>query len=397
MVRSKFTSEQKIRIVLESFRTSISTTELCRRHNVHPHTFRDWREKFLESGKEGLRGGKDGARAAHREMENLKRIIGELAIANDILKKPWRKAEVRVYLPRLKSILWHEFTHVRGRQVNPYRQRLRAPQQIHGKMSLSAALGHAGVSRCMWHCVPRPRDVRPDPATVEAVQGIGSRRPTYGTRRMAAQVARETSTPTNRKQIQRIFRRLGWTGPQKTKNDIIRSGSRPARPEAPNRLWETDMTYVWCGNDGWCYCFNMTGCFTRKWISYAFDVRAGRDAAICSVTEAVASERPDCPRLRLRTDNGTQYASRDFRAAVSALGIRHESVWRNTPEQNGHVESFHKTLKKEYLWPHEFATCQEAEKVLADAFADYNTQRIHSAIGYLTPAEFAAQWEMKNK
>ena len=92
MVRSEFTPEQKIRIVLESFRTSISTAELCRRHNVHPHTFRGWREKFLESGKEGLRGGKDDARAAHKERENLKRIIGELTIANDILKKPWRKA-----------------------------------------------------------------------------------------------------------------------------------------------------------------------------------------------------------------------------------------------------------------------------------------------------------------
>ena len=57
----------------------------------------------------------------------------------------------------------------------------------------------------------------------------------------------------------------------------------------------------------------------------------------------------------VRTYNGTQYTSNDFRKAVSVFGIKHEFIWKHTPEQNGHVESFHKTLKKEYLWRHEFA------------------------------------------
>ena len=142
----------------------------------------------------------------------------------------------------------------------------------------------------------------------------------------------------------------------------------------------------------------MVDCFTRKWIAYAFDVHATRDVAIDSITNAVAAEKPNCSRLRLRTDNGNQYTSRDFRRAVQALGIgKHEFIWKNTPEQNGHVESFHKTLKKEYIWPHEFANYQEAEKIIAEAIADYNKERIHSSIGYMTPAEFAELWEMTNK
>ena len=157
------------------------------------------------------------------------------------------------------------------------------------------------------------------------------------------------------------------------------------------------MTYVWCGMDGWCYCFNVVDCFTRRCISYAFDVDATKQVAIDSITNAVSVENPDCSRLRLRTDNGTQYTSNDFRKAVSVFGIKHEFIWKHTPEQNGHVESFHKTLKKEYLWQHEFASYQEAEKILADAFADYNQERIHSAIRYMTPVEFASQWGMKNK
>lgn len=61
------------------------------------------------------------------------------------------------------------------------------------------------------------------------------------------------------------------------------------------------------------------------------------------------------------------------------------------------MESFHRTLKKEYVWLHEFVSYQKAERVLADVFAGYNTRRIHSVIGYVTPAEFATQLEMSNK
>ena len=139
-----------------------------------------------------------------------------------------------------------------------------AVRELHEKMNLRKSLRYAGISRRMWYHKPKARNVGLDPATVQVVQRIGGKRPTYGTRRMAAQVCRETHTATNRKKIQRIFRKLGWIEPQKTKNDIIRTNRKLFKPDAPNRLWETDMTYVWCGMDGWCYCFNVVDCFTRR-------------------------------------------------------------------------------------------------------------------------------------
>ena len=124
---------------------------------------------------------------------------------------------------------------------------------------------------------------------------------------------------------------------------------------------------------------------------------APKDTAIDSIINAVSIAKPDYSKLILRTDNGSQYNSRDFRKAVILLGIKHEFIWHHTPEQNGHVESFHKTLKKEYLWPHEFANYQQAEMVLEKTRADYNGSRIHSALGYLTPDEFMELWEMTHK
>ncbi|MCE2498732.1 MAG: transposase [Nitrosopumilaceae archaeon] len=111
-----------------------------------------------------------------------------------------------------------------------------------------------------------------------------------------------------------------------------------------------------------------------------------------AVNNAAAAAAPALPGLTLRVDNGTQYTSRDFRSSMAALGIELEYVYVNTPEQNGHIESFHKTLKKEYVWPREFADLREARQAMLGAFDDYNNNRIHSSLEYLTPSEFAEAW-----
>ena len=89
MVKSKFTPDQKVQIVLESIKTNISTAELCRKHNVHPQTFHTWRQRFMEAGKTSLAhaGKKNPTTILKKERDNFKMIIGELTIANAVLKK----------------------------------------------------------------------------------------------------------------------------------------------------------------------------------------------------------------------------------------------------------------------------------------------------------------------
>ena len=89
MKKTKFTTEQKIQIVLESIKTSISAAELCRKHNVHPQTFQAWKQKFMDAGKSslGTHGRSDPVTACKKENTNLKRIIGEQTVVIDALKK----------------------------------------------------------------------------------------------------------------------------------------------------------------------------------------------------------------------------------------------------------------------------------------------------------------------
>ena len=130
-------------------------------------------------------------------------------------------------------------------------------------LSLNKSLHYCGLSKTAWYHSARPRDVAINRAVSGAVQEIGHQRPTYETRRMAAAASRQLQTAVNRKQVQRIFRKLGWIAPRKTKKEIMPSSSRLFKPSAPNQLWRTDMTYVWCGIDRWCFCINVIDVFTR--------------------------------------------------------------------------------------------------------------------------------------
>jgi transposase InsO family protein len=256
-------------------------------------------------------------------------------------------------------------------------------------LSLREALRLSGCSRrSYYYRTTGKRTIPPEPYILAKVRETALKRPLYGTRRMAVTLARELGRPINRKRVQRIYRVLGWIEPQKTKKQLLRAAyDRRPKPTRPNELWETDLTYIHCGIDGWAYLFNVEDVVSREWVSYVFDKYATKENAILSVEKALI-KHPEATDVRLRTDRGPQYESEAFRESMRILRVKQEFIALNTPEQNGHMESFHKTLKREYVWTRDFQTFQEAAETIQEAYIDYNQHRIHSALGYLTPYEY---------
>jgi len=289
-------------------------------------------------------------------------------------------------------------------------------------LSLRKALAYTGCSRNAYYYNKKKdkkesRDAKLQQQAVleKKIEEIILQRPSYGTRRMAAMLTRTMGKPINRKRVQRLYRKLNLTMSSRKKREIIRSKYKNniKMVDRPNELWEADLTYIHCGIDGWGYLFNVFDVFTREWISYCFDLSAVKENAIISIENALVSHKEilvPCNRNSnsnsnnngnnnkptIRTDNGSQYTSNAFRKSMSVLGLSLEHIACNTPEQNGHIESFHKTLKKEYVWPFDFNTYQEAEIAIRDAFIDYNRDRIHSSLGYLTPYEFISKWKQEH-
>ncbi len=85
--------------------------------------------------------------------------------------------------------------------------------------------------------------------------------------------------------------------------------------------------------------------------------------------------------------------SKLFRKAMKLLGIRLEYIQKQTPEDNGNIESFHNSIKTDYIWPVDISNFQEGKDIIDHAFRDYNEKRPHSSILFLSPREFRKRWD----
>jgi len=132
------------------------------------------------------------------------------------------------------------------------------------RISIRKTLRYSGCSKNMYYGDKGNRYAITTAAAVTAVtaatpsitrieqeiQKISLQRPTYGTKRMAAMLIRVLGIPINRKRVQRIFRKMGYITPSKSKKKILRTKISNVKANRPNQVWEADLTYVQCGIDG---------------------------------------------------------------------------------------------------------------------------------------------------
>ena len=94
--------------------------------------------------------------------------------------------------------------------------------------------------------------------------------------------------------------------------------------------------------------------------------------------------------LQLRSDNGLVFCSTRFTQTVKAYGLTQEFIAPYSPEQNGLVERFIRSMKEECVWQHRFELISHARAVLTTWMRHYNTERPHQALGYRAPVQLAA-------
>lgn len=129
--------------------------------------------------------------------------------------------------------------------------------------------------------------------------------------------------------------------------------------------------------------------FTRR--SLAIEVgRSFRSDGVCRVLEELMNHHgvPDA----LRMDNGPEFIALALRGLCHRKGINPTYIEPGKPWQNGFAESFHSRLRDEFLDGEVFGSIFEAQVRLDTWRRDYNEERLHSSLGYVTPREFAAHW-----
>ena len=157
-----------------------------------------------------------------------------------------------------------------------------------------------------------------------------------------------------------------------------------------NKIWVGDITYIRTKH-GFLYLAVFIDIFSRKVVGWAMDTRIKDTLVMSALNQAIGREQPE-KGLILHTDRGSQYTSHRFGALLQRYGCVQSMSRKGNPYDNAVMESFYRTLKRELIHGAKYENPEQAQiEIFKYIETYYNTKRIHSSLGYLSPVEYEMQ------
>ncbi len=229
----------------------------------------------------------------------------------------------------------------------------------------------------------------------------------YGSPRVTAEL-RTQGTPVSRKRVARLMRAEGLRGRGRLARRPHTTDSAHAAPVAPNllarqfapatserdRVWVADLTYVPTG-ESWLYLAVVLDLASRRVVGWATGPTLRTTLPLAALQQALAARRP-AGGLVHHSDRGVQYASAEYRTVLAAHGVTASMSRRGDCWDNAVAESFFATLETELIADAQWPTHAAATRALA-AFIEpwYNDVRRHSSLGYVSPAQYELQSNLR--
>ena len=224
--------------------------------------------------------------------------------------------------------------------------------------------------------------------------------PTYGSRRLTHQLRRKPyEYVVNRKRIQQLMRKMGLLRPVKRRKVRTTDSQHPylrypnlvkdLEITQPDQVWVSDITYIRLHSD-FVYLAVILDVFTRAIRGWCLSRTIDQQLTLDALRAALQESQP--PQIH-HSDQGLQYAAHAYVNLLKAHHVQISMATIGKAEENGYAERFMRTIKEEEVDLSEYQDFADAHRQIGVFIQDvYMTKRIHSALGYLTPAEFENAW-----
>jgi transposase InsO family protein len=238
-----------------------------------------------------------------------------------------------------------------------------------------------------------------DLAVRSALEAVALEYPRYGYRRITAELQRR-GWAVNRKHVLRLMREENLLVAVRrfchsTTDSQHPYGRYPNLVQGlaiarPDQVWCADITYIRLQQE-FVYLAVVLDIFTRSIRGWELGRSLSEDLPKAALVRALAERWPEIHH----SDQGVQYAATGYVAVLQAAGVQISMAAQGQPTQNAYAERFMRTLKDEEVYLHEYLDFTDAYRHIAHFLDDvYMHKRVHSALGYLPPAEFEAAWRV---
>lgn len=262
---------------------------------------------------------------------------------------------------------------------------------------MNALCQMTGLSRAGFYRSRLPRQATPVTMEIrDAMQKIAVESPAYGYRRITADL-QQRGFDINHKRVLRMMREDNLLCVRR-RSFVVTTDSRHNLPVYPNlaaqivptainQLWVADITYIRLRTE-FIYLAVVLDAFSRRVIGWALGRTLEAELAAAALRLALGERRPP-PGLVHHSDRGVQYASQAYTELLKQHRAQISMSRKGNPYDNAACESFMKTLKCEEVYRTEYRDFREARSRIGEFLERvYNCERLHSALGYVPPAEF---------
>jgi putative transposase len=258
----------------------------------------------------------------------------------------------------------------------------------HSQIPVSRQCALAGLPRSSFYYQKRPESEL-NLTLMNLIDEQYTKAPFYGVPRMTAWLKRRGYV-VNHKRVARLMRAMGLEAIHPKRRTSIPNKEhkvypyllRGIRVEWPDQVWAADLTYIRMLH-GFVYLVAIMDWYSRYVLAWELSISMEKQFCLDALDSALDRSRP----MILNTDQGSQFTSSDFTARLESCGIAVSMDGRGRVFDNIFIERLWRTVKYEEVYLHSYETVTEARSSLSRYFDFYNTERLHSSLGNLTPYE----------